>query len=98
MSRLERIRALLEVALAPVSLVVRDDSHLHAGHAGARDGRGHFSVEIVSNLFIGKSSLARHRIVYAVLGEMMTTDIHALSIQALAPDEVVADSDVPTGQ
>ena len=91
MSRLERIRTSLEAALAPLSLVVNDDSHLHAGHAGARDGRGHFSVEIVSSLFAGKPSLARHRIVYSALGEMMTTDIHALSIQAWAPDEVVAD-------
>ena len=91
MSRLERIRTLLEAALAPLTLVVTDDSHLHVGHAGARDGRGHFSVEIVSSIFTGKPSLARHRIVYSALGEMMTTDIHALSIQASAPDEVVAD-------
>ncbi len=86
-SRLARIREALEAAFAPDYLVVNDDSHLHAGHAGARDGRGHYSVEIVSEAFVGKSSLARHRSVYAALGEMMTTDIHALQIRARAPDE-----------
>ena len=86
-SRLARIREALEAAFAPDYLVVNDDSHLHAGHAGARDGRGHYSVEIVSEAFVGKSSLARHRSVYAALGEMMTTDIHALQIRARAPGE-----------
>jgi BolA protein len=86
-SRLERIREALAAAFAPSHLLVNDDSHLHAGHAGARDGRGHYSVEIVSEAFIGKSSLARHRSVYAALGEMMTTDIHALQIRARAPGE-----------
>lgn len=74
-------------AFAPDHLLVNDDSHLHAGHAGARDGRGHYSVEIVSGVFAGKTSLARHRAVYAALGEMMTTDIHALQIRARAPGE-----------
>ena len=86
-SRLARIREVLEVAFAPTQLIVNDDSHLHAGHAGARDGRGHYSVEIVSDAFAGKTSLARHRAVYAALGQMMTTDIHALQIQARAPGE-----------
>ena len=86
-SRLARIREALEAAFAPTQLIVNDDSHLHAGHAGARDGRGHYSVEIVSDAFAGKSSLARHRAVYAALGQMMTTDIHALQIQARAPGE-----------
>lgn len=86
-SRLARIREALEAAFAPDHLVVNDDSHLHAGHAGARDGRGHYSVEIVSEAFAGKSSLARHRSVYAALGEMMTTDIHALQIRARTPGE-----------
>lgn len=86
-SRLTRIREALEAAFAPDHLVVNDDSHLHAGHAGARDGRGHYSVEIVSEAFAGKSSLARHRSVYAALGEMMTTDIHALQIRARTPGE-----------
>ncbi len=87
MSRLARIRKALQVAFEPIHLVVNDDSYLHAGHEGARDGRGHFSVELVSAAFTGKSSLARHRAIYAALGEMMNTDIHALSIQARSPDE-----------
>ena len=86
-NRVERIRAALEAAFAPQSLDVIDDSHKHAGHAGARDGRGHFSVDIVSPSFAGMSPLARHRAVYAALGEMMDTDIHALSIRAGTPEE-----------
>ena len=85
--RVERIRALLTEALAPQSLDVADDSHKHAGHAGARGGQGHFGVDIVSSAFAGKLPLARHRLVYAALGEMMQTDIHALSIRARTPAE-----------
>ena len=80
--RVARIRMALETTLAPESLEVVDDSARHAGHAGARDGRGHFNVDIVSDAFTGLSSIARHRAVYAAVGEMMTTDIHALSIRA----------------
>lgn len=72
----------LELAFAPAALEVRDDSARHAGHAGARDGRGHFDVVISSTAFAGLSALARHRAIYAALGDMMTTDIHALSIHA----------------
>ncbi|TCT24495.1 BolA protein family transcriptional regulator [Thermomonas haemolytica] len=86
-ARVERIRALLTEALAPLVLEVHDDSHRHAGHAGARGGQGHFRVEIVSAAFAGKPPLARHRLVYAALGTMMQTDIHALAIHARAPDE-----------
>jgi len=85
--RVEAIRTALEAAFSPTSLHVRDDSARHAGHAGARDGRGHFHVEIVSEAFSGLSSLARHRAVYAALGHLMTTDIHALSIHARNPDD-----------
>ncbi|MEG2941109.1 MAG: BolA family protein [Thermomonas sp.] len=85
--RVSRIRELLTSALEPESLVVTDDSHKHAGHAGARGGQGHFGVDIVSSAFAGKLPLARHRLVYAALGDMMQTDIHALSIHARAPDE-----------
>ena len=81
------IRAMLESALAPDSLDVIDDSHRHAGHAGACDGRGHFKVNIVSRAFAGLAPLARHRKVYAALGPLMQSDIHALSIQARTPDE-----------
>lgn len=87
MSRLERIRSALETALQPESLEVLDDSHKHAGHEGARDGRGHFTVRVVSQAFAGKLPLARHRAVYAALGDMMQTDIHALAIEARTPDE-----------
>ena len=85
--RPEAIRAALQAALAPVSLEVVDESHKHAGHAGARDGRGHFAVSIVSEAFAGLAPLARHRKVYAALGDLMTTDIHALSIHARTPAE-----------
>lgn len=85
--RVERIRAALEAELQPLALEIRDDSHRHAGHEGARDGRGHFSVDIVSAAFAGLAPLARHRRVYAALGEMMQTDIHALSLRARTPAE-----------
>jgi BolA protein len=85
--RVARIRALLEAALQPEQLEVSDDSHRHAGHAGARAGQGHFGVEIVSAAFAGKPALARHRMVYAALGQMMDRDIHALAIRARAPGE-----------
>ncbi len=66
---------------------VVDESHLHAGHPGARDGRGHFRILVVSQAFSGCSPLQRHRLVYDAMGEAMNTDIHALSIRALAPEE-----------
>ena len=81
------IRARLLEALAPCEVEVQDDSHLHVGHVGARDGGGHFSVRIVSEEFQGLAPLARHRLVYAALGEMMQGPIHALAITALTPDE-----------
>lgn len=81
------LRECLEQALHPTALDVVDESHLHAGHAGARDGRGHFRVRVVSQRFAGQKPLARHRLVYQAVGELMTTDIHALSIQALTPEE-----------
>jgi len=90
MNRVERIRTALQAAFAPQVLEVRDDSHRHAGHVGASDGRGHFKVVVVSEVFAGKLPLARHRAVYAALGQMMETDIHALSIKALTPQEKAA--------
>lgn len=86
-ARIARMQALLTTALDPVALTIVDDSHRHAGHAGARDGRGHFTVRIVSRAFVGMSLLARHRTVYAALGDMLTVDIHALSIHAATPVE-----------
>jgi BolA protein len=90
MTRVERIHAALQAQLAPIGLEVIDESHKHAGHAGARDGRGHFAVRVVSDAFAGLAPLARHRLVYAALGEMMQSDIHALSIRALTPLEAGA--------
>jgi BolA protein len=87
-SRLERIRALLEAALQPVRLEVEDDSHLHVGHAGAATGGGHFSVKIVSERFEGQRLVMRHRLVYDAVQGMMHTDIHALAITAIAPSEL----------
>jgi BolA protein len=85
--RVSRIEALLTEAFAPSHLLVKDQSHLHAGHAGARDGRGHFDVTIVAEAFAGQRPLARHRLVYDALGKMMETDIHALRIDARAPKD-----------
>jgi BolA protein len=85
--RVERIEARLEAAFSPSHLQVKDQSHLHAGHAGARDGMGHFEATIVADAFAGKSRIERHRLVYAALGAMMQTDIHALKINAYSPDE-----------
>lgn len=86
--RIEAIREKLENAFSPLDLLIKDQSHLHAGHAGARDGRGHFDVRIVSKAFAGKPALARHRMVYEALGDLMETDIHALKIHARTPDEL----------
>lgn len=85
--RVALIRTAIEAALAPVALEVIDESHKHLGHEGARDGRGHFAVHVVSAAFAGLGPLARHRKVYEAVGELMRTDIHALSIRAQTPDE-----------
>lgn len=82
-----RIRALLEQAFAPEALEVIDESHLHVGHAGARDGRGHYRIRIASRQFSKRGRLARHRMVYDALGDMMETDIHALAIDADSGNE-----------
>ena len=84
--RVAKIEKLLTEAFQPSHLLVKDQSHLHAGHAGAQDGRGHFDVTIVSDAFAGKRPLARHRLIYDALGTLMETDIHALRIHASTPD------------
>ncbi len=84
--RIDRIRARLGAALAPVTLDIIDDSHLHRGHAGATGG-GHYRVLIVSERFAGQGLIERHRAVYRALGDLMGSEVHALSIRALAPDE-----------
>ena len=81
-ARTARIEALLSEAFSPDELLVKDQSHLHAGHAGAQDGRGHFDVTIVASAFEGCSRIESHRLVYEALGDLMATDIHALSIRA----------------
>jgi BolA family transcriptional regulator, general stress-responsive regulator len=80
------VEAALRAAFRPVELEVRDDSHLHAGHAGAREGR-HFSVRVVSESFAGKTRVARHRLVYHALDLLISRGIHALAIDARAPHE-----------
>lgn len=87
MNRAERISSTLRNALHTDVVALIDNSHLHAGHAGARDGRGHFQVRIVSSEFAGLRTLQRHQLVYRSLAQLMQTDIHALSIAALTPQE-----------
>ena len=83
--RIARMRELLTAAFEPLELEIADDSHRHAGHGGGAQGHGHFSVRIVSAKFAGMAPLARHRAIYAALGQMMRDDIHALAIDARAP-------------
>ena len=87
-TRVQRIEARLTEALAPLDLAVCDDSHLHAGHAGAASGGGHYSVRIVSDRFEGLRLVMRHRLVYDAVHDMMKAEIHALAITALAPSEL----------
>ena len=87
-SRLERIRAQLTAALAPSVLELTDESHLHAGHAGAASGGGHYRLKIVSSRFEGHRLVMRHRLVYDSVQDMMQMEIHALAITALAPSEL----------
>ena len=85
--RIEEIRLRLEREFTPESLELDDESYKHVGHEGAKDGRGHFRVLIVSEMFDGMNLLQRHRSVYKALGELMQTDIHALNIEAYTSDE-----------
>ena len=78
---------MLEQAFATASVSVLDDSARHAGHAGARDGAGHFVVRIESQEFTGRSRIERHRLVYKALAEMLPREIHALNIVAVSPDD-----------
>ena len=86
MERLELIEIRLRSALEPEILQITDDSHLHAGHSGAKGG-GHFSVTIVSRHFENQTTVQRHRMVYDALKDLIPKEVHALSIRALAPDE-----------
>ena len=86
MNRIDQIHQRL-ASLEPISLEIEDESHLHAGHVGAQSGGGHFRLRMVSDCFRGHGTLARHRIIYAALGDMMQGPIHALAIKALTADE-----------
>ena len=88
--RIARIKALLEAALTPVACEVEDESALHAGHAGAASGGGHYRLRLVSSRFEGQPRVARHRLVYDALHDLMQEDIHALAINALTPAEAGA--------
>ncbi|MBI3571389.1 MAG: BolA family transcriptional regulator [Gammaproteobacteria bacterium] len=88
MERVTLIENRLREAFAPSKIEVRDDSHRHAGHEGAKSGGGHFAVTIVSPRFQGKTPVQRHQMIYQALGEMMKKEIHALSIQATTPEEL----------
>jgi BolA protein len=81
------IRKELEQQFNPTELMVKDQSQLHLGHAGAQDGKGHFDVTIVSSKFEGRSRIQRHRMVYDALSQLMQTEIHALRIKAFSPSE-----------
>lgn len=85
--RAATIEELLIAAFAPTELLVKDQSHLHAGHAGAQEGKGHFEVKIVSDKFSGQSRITRHRMVYDALGSFIDSDIHALKINAVSPSD-----------
>lgn len=87
MSTADLIRQRLE-ALEPESVVLEDESAQHRGHAGAASGGGHFRLTLVSPRFRGLPTLARHRLVYEAMGELMHREIHALSISALTPEEL----------
>lgn len=90
-AREEALRARLEETLSPLECRLVDESALHAGHAGAASGGGHYRLHIVAAAFKGKSRVARHRMIYDCLRDMMDADIHALAITALAPSEVTPD-------
>jgi len=85
-NRVLAIRERLIAAFEPTELEVVDESHKHVGHAGARDGRGHFRVKIVSPQFAGRKPIERHRMVFAVLDSLLKTDIHAISLSAAATE------------
>ena len=90
MNRVDRIHQLLSTGLSPTSLVIEDESALHAGHAGAASGGGHYRIRMISARFDGLSKVGRHRLVYDCLREMMQKDIHALAMTLLTPAEAAA--------
>ena len=85
--RIDMLRERISAALQPTALVIEDESDQHVGHAEARSGRGHFHVKIISNIFTDLRPLQRHRLVYDAIGELMKTEVHAVSIDARTPEE-----------
>jgi BolA protein len=92
--RLEKIRSQLVATFSPLECQLADESHLHAGHPGAASGGGHYRLHLISARFEGLNRVARHRLVYDCLRDMMHADIHALAINALAPSEIQKKQDV----
>jgi len=86
--RTELIKTRLSDLLQPEFIEITDNSHAHAGHAGAQNGGGHFHVKIVAEQFTGKSMIQRHQLIYSALAELMKKEIHALGIEALTPSEI----------
>ena len=84
---MDAIRSRL-LPLEPLVIELHDDSASHVGHAGAADGGGHYELRLISAQFAGQSKIARHRLVYHLLGDLMQREIHALAMNLLAPDEV----------
>jgi BolA protein len=87
--RPNRIRERLLATFSPNECQVEDESALHAGHAGAASGGGHYRIRLVSAVFEGKNRLIRHRLVYDCLADMMREEIHALTVTVIAPSEIV---------
>lgn len=83
----DQIKSLLTQSLSPLRLEITDNSQAHAGHAGVRNGGGHYHVLIVSEAFTGKSLIQRHQLIYQALGDLMKNEIHALGIEAFTPTE-----------
>jgi BolA protein len=84
-NRAQRLRERLESRFVPIQLTVEDESHLHAGHAGAAGGQSHFRIRIVSEAFRGMPPVARHRLIYAAVDDLLKSDIHALALEAVPP-------------
>ena len=87
-NRIKMIKKVLEETFSPVEIEVLDESHKHVGHLGARSGKGHFKLTIISKRFEGLPMIQRQRLVYRALASLMETDIHALSMSTLTPSEI----------
>ncbi len=93
---LEAVRGRIAAALPLAQIELQDESHLHAGHAGAQGGGGHFRVKVIAGAFVGLSTVARHRLVYDAVRDWMPDRIHALAIEARTPDEAARKPKDPT--